>query len=130
MSKSVRVKFVSKNPIEPEHFTDLPNRHPELEFDLDPATRDYDWFVVYDDLPPRRGERFSLGRERLACPARNTILLTYEPSSIKHYGIDYAGQFAYVLTSHEPAMLSHAGRRYAPPVGKWYYGGSGGRDRS
>ena len=120
-----RIKFVSKNSIEPEHFTRLPNRHPEMEFILDPTTRAYDWFVVYDDLPRIRGERFSLGSESLACPPENTILLTYEPSSVKYYGDDYANQFAYVLTSHEPTMLSHAGRHDVPPVGKWYYGGVG-----
>ena len=120
-----RIKFVSKNSIEPEHFTRLPNRHPEMEFILDPTTRTYDWFVVYDDLPRIRGERFSLGSESLACPPENTILLTYEPSSVKYYGDDYANQFAYVLTSHEPTMLSHAGRHEVPPVGKWYYGGVG-----
>ena len=120
-----RIKFVSKNSIEPGHFSRLPNRHPEMEFILDPTTRAYDWFVVYDDLPRARRERFSLGSESLACPPENTILLTYEPSSVKYYGDDYANQFAYVLTSHEPTMLSHAARHDAPPVGKWYYGGVG-----
>ena len=122
MSKKIRIKFVSKNPIEHAHFTELPNRHPEMEFVLDPAARDYDWFVVYDDLPRSRGERFPVARETLACPARNTILMTYEPSSVKFYGDDYANQFAHVLTSHEPDVLSHAGRHDAPPVGKWFYG--------
>lgn len=123
MSKKIRIKFVSKNLVEHGHFTRLPNRHPEMEFVLDPMTRNYDWFVVYDDLPKNRGERFSLGSETLACPPENTILLTYEPSTVKVYGGDYADQFAYVLTSHEPAALHHRGRRDAPPVGKWYYGG-------
>ena len=122
MSKKIRIKFVSKNPIEHAHFTELPNRHPEMEFVLDPGARDYDWFVVYDDLPRSRGERFPVSREPLACPARNTILMTYEPSSVKFYGDDYTNQFAHVLTSHEPDVLSHAGRHDAPPVGKWIYG--------
>lgn len=117
-----RIKFVSKNSIEHEHFTRLPNRHPEMEFILDPTIRAYDWFVVYDDLPRIRGERFPLGSETLACPPENTILLTYEPSSVKYYGDDYTSQFGHVLTSHEPARLSHAARHDAPPVGKWYYG--------
>ena len=123
MSNRIRVKLVSKNPIERAHFTDLPNRYPELEFVLDPTERSYDWFVVYDDLPSSRGERFPVNREVLSCPGQNTILMTYEPSSVKFYGDDYTSQFTYVLTSHEPAMLPHAGRHEAPPVGKWYYGG-------
>ena len=122
MSKKIRIKFVSKNPIEHAQFTDLPNRHPDMEFVLNPAARDYDWFVVYDDLPRSRSERFPVARETLACPARNTILMTYEPSSVKFYGDDYTNQFAHVLTSHEPDMLPHAGRHDAPPVGKWLYG--------
>ena len=122
MSRKIRIKFVSKNPIEHAHFTELPNRHPEMEFILDPSVRSYDWFVVYDDLPRNRGERFPLGSETLACPPENTILLTYEPSSVKFYGDDYTNQFSHVLTSHEPAMLSHTARHDAPPVGKWYYG--------
>ena len=122
MSRKIRIKFVSKNPIEYAHFTRLPNRYPEMEFILDPAAREYDWFVVYDDLPRHRDERFPLGIETLACPAENTVLLTYEPSSVKFYGRDYVNQFAYVLTSHDPEMLPHAGRHDAPPVGKWYYG--------
>ena len=122
MSRKIRIKFVSKNPIEHAHFTKLPNRHPAMEFILDPTTRAYDWFVVYDDLPKSRDERISLASEVLACPPENTILLTYEPSSVKHYGGDYVDQFAYVLTSHDAAALSHAGRHDAPPVGKWYYG--------
>ena len=122
MPKKVRIKFVSKNPIEHAHFTELPNRHPELKFVLDPLTRDYDWFVVYDDLPKSRNERFPLNSEVLACAPENTILLTYEPSTVKYYGDDYVNQFAHVLTSQEAEVLSHAGRHDAPPVGKWYYG--------
>ena len=123
MPKKIRIKFVSKNPVEHAHFTDLPNRHPDLEFVLDPLARDYDWFVVYDDLPKSRNERFPMSREVLACPPENTILLTYEPSTVKYYGDDYVGQFAHVLTSHEAEALSHPGRHDASPVGKWYYGG-------
>ena len=122
MSSNIRIKFVSRYPIEHAHFTRLPNRHPDLEFILDATARDYDWFVVYGDLPRSGDERFPLSSETLACPAQNTILLTYEPSSVKFYGYDYTDQFGYVLTSQEPAALSHAGRRDAPPVGKWLYG--------
>ncbi|PJK27622.1 hypothetical protein [Minwuia thermotolerans] len=123
MSRSVRIKIVAKNRLEPAHFTDLPRRYPGHEFVLDPAARDYDWFVVYDDLPRRSGEKLSLNREVLACPPSNTILMTYEPSSIRYYGPDYLAQFAHVLTSHEPSALAHPGRRDMPPVGIWYYGG-------
>ena len=123
MSRKIRVKFVSKHSIEHAHFTRLPNRHPDIKFILDATDRDYDWFVVYGDLPRSGDERFSLSSESLSCPVQNTILLTYEPSSIKFYGDDFVDQFGYVLTSQEPAALPHAERHDAPPVGKWYYGG-------
>ena len=118
----IRVKVVSKNGVNRAHFMELPNRHPELRFVFDLQTPDYDWFVVYDDLPSRHSERLTLGSETLACPPENTILLTYEPSAVKFYGEDYVNQFAHVLTSQEPEMLPHAGRRDAPPVGVWKYG--------
>lgn len=123
MSPKIRIKIVAKNRLEPAQFIGLPCRYPDLEFVLDPAARDYDWFVVYDELPRRGGEKLSLNEEVLACPASNTILLTYEPSSIRYYGRDYTAQFAHVLTSHEPATLDHPGRHDMPPVGVWYYGG-------
>ena len=123
MLRKLRIKFVSKYSIDHAHFTRLPNRHSNMEFVPDATARNYDWFVVYGDLPRSRDERFPLSSEKLACPARNTILLTYEPSSVKFYGDDFVNQFGYVLTSHEPATLSHADRHDAPPVGVWLYGG-------
>ena len=42
----------------------------------DPACRDYDWLVVFDDLAEV---------ETLACPRERTILATWEPVSIKNY---------------------------------------------
>ena len=124
MSTKIRIKFVSKYLIDHAHFTALPNRHPNMEFILDATARNYDWFVVYGDLPRSRDERFPLSSEVLACPAQNTILLTYEPSSVKFYGDDFVDQFGYVLTSQEPASLSHTERHEAPPVGIWLYGGA------
>ncbi|MEC8882792.1 MAG: glycosyltransferase family 10 [Pseudomonadota bacterium] len=88
-------------------------------FDDDSA---YDWMVVYDDLPSISGESLSLSSELISCDPSRTILLTYEPSSIKFYGYDYVRQFAHVLTSHEVACLSHPNRHDVPPVGLWYYG--------
>jgi hypothetical protein len=122
MENKIRIKFVSKNGIKPFHFLQLKTRYPNLEFCLDVEDQSYDWFVVYDDLPATNGERFSAARELLACPAENTILLTYEPSSIKVYGDDYTRQFRYILTSHDADRLKHPGRLDYPPVGYWYYG--------
>lgn len=122
MSKPIIVKFVTKNQFDKSHFTILPNRHPDIQVTCDKTARKYDWYVVYDDLPRKGTERLSLNKEELACPPENTILITYEPSSIKFYGKDYADQFEYVLTAHEPEQLIHPGRVNVPPVGRWYYG--------
>ena len=122
MEEKIRVKFISKNVIPHDHFLDLPNRHNNLEFVFDLEATDYEWLVVYDDFPSSGKERLSLNSETLHCPPDQTILITYEPSSVKFYGQDYMNQYGYVLTSHEQSELQHPGRRDVPPVGIWYYG--------
>jgi len=82
-------------------------------FILDPDARDYDWLVVYEDAPRP---------EDLACPARHTLLVTTEPSSIKTYGSPYLNQFGTVLTSQEPWALRHRDRVHGQPALKWFYG--------
>lgn len=122
MSKPVKIKFVTKNRFDQGHFTLLPNKYPNHEYLFDPEEKDYDWFVVYDDLPRQGDEKLPLRTESLSCPKANTILITYEPSSIKYYGQDYINQFAHVFTSHEADKLKHPSRHEVPPVGRWYYG--------
>ena len=119
MSQKIRVKLLSRIRFE---VADLPNRYPQLEFCFDPAERDYDWLVIYDDLPKQGTERFSVAQEELACSPENTILITYEPSSIRYYGDQYLSQFRYILTSHEAEHIRHPGRIDCPPIGVWYYG--------
>ncbi|MBR4108490.1 MAG: glycosyltransferase family 1 protein [Akkermansia sp.] len=72
-----------------------------IEFVCDPACRDYDWLVVYDELPSRHQ------KELLACPPEHTILVTQEPPCIKIYSRVYTRQFQYVLTTHDRAILPH-----------------------
>ncbi len=73
----------------------------DLEFVTDSGCRDYDWLVVYDELP--RKQAF----EELACPPGHTILVTQEPASIKLYNPAYTEQFNYVLTTQDPTVLRH-----------------------
>ena len=122
MANKIRVKFLSKNGIKAFHFETLAHGYPEIDYVFNVAARDYDWLVVYDDLPAKEDERFSQAEEALACPPENTILITYEPSSIKIYSDDYTRQYGYVLTSQEAEHLPHPGRVDCPPVGYWYYG--------
>jgi len=91
------------------------------EFIFDRHCRDYDWLVVYDDLPSVRGERHSLWEEELACPRENTLLTTYEPSTIKVYGSRFLSQFGWVLTSQEPWVIRHPGAIFHQPAMVWYY---------
>jgi hypothetical protein len=119
MSKSIRVKLLSRVRFD---VGKLPNSYPELEFCFGADDRDYDWLVIYDDLPKQGDERFSVAQEELACSADKTILITFEPSSIRYYGDQYLDQFRYVLTSHEPEYLKHRGRIDCPPIGVWFYG--------
>ena len=124
MTAKLRVKIISKNTIAGFQLFDLPQFFADkLVFVTDRQARDYDWLVVYDDLPLRGDERLSLGEEILACPRANTALITYEPSSLKFYGDDYIKQYGLVLTSQGVDYLAHAGRRDMPPVGFWFYGG-------
>ena len=125
----LRVKFIARVKLPDGNVGDnferrFPNREPawgECRFIFDRGCRDYDWLVVYDDLPRDKPE------EQLACPRENTLLITGEPSSITRYGPRYLRQFGHVLTSQEPEALDHPGviRRQAGLL--WYYGGTGDR---
>jgi hypothetical protein len=87
------------------------------EFLFDPAAREYDWLVVYNDLPDVCGHE-----ERLACPGRHTILTTTEPSTIKAYGNAFTAQFGHVLTSQADWALPHPSRIFSQPALQWFYG--------
>ncbi len=120
----LRVKVMTKIPRQLLR-RQLPDAGPvwgECRFLLDPEARRYDWLVVIEDLPPRRGERFSLRVERLACPPEHTLLVTTEPSCVKAYGTAFARQFAAVLTSQEPWALPHPDRIYSQSGLVWLYG--------
>lgn len=97
-------------------------REQNIEFVFDADARDYDWLLVYDDLPTANGERHSQRIEPLSCAQENTVLITTEPSSIKIYGDCYTRQFATVITSQEPWALQHPHRIYSQASTRWFYG--------
>ena len=80
------------------------------EFVYDPACEDYDWLVVFDEMP--------VEREVLRCPRERTILCTWEPVSIKSYSRTYTRQFGHLLTNRPPEAERHPhyhlGRGYFP----------------
>lgn len=103
----------------------LPGDIPEwgkCHFSFDPEDTNYDWLVVYDDLPARHGEARKNRHEELACPASHTLLTTSEPSSIKHFGNTYVSQFGCVITSQEAWALPHPDRIFSQAGLHWFYG--------
>lgn len=90
-------------------------------FIYDALCRDYDWLVVYDEMPSK-GEFSMWEAEELACPREQTILITVEPPSIKLYPRCYTSQFGYVLTTHSPDELPHPGRMYGEGCLDWCAG--------
>lgn len=126
----IRVKFLAKACR--EHNRDswlgrFPGGRPRwgrCEFLFDPDAREYDWLVVYDDLPTERGRDV----EPLACPREHTLLITAEPSSVKVYGSHFTRQFGWVVTSQEPWALPHPRAIRCQPGLIWYYGATGHGD--
>ncbi len=124
--KNIRVKFISRVTLPDmnigrDFLRRFPNRIPTLgncDYVFDRDCRDYDWLVVYDDLPR------NTPLEKLGCRRENTMLITGEPSSITHYGKAYLSQFGHLLTSQEPWAVKHPSLIYRQPGLLWYYGGN------
>lgn len=72
---------------------------PGYVFTQDRDCRDYDWLLVFDEMP--------IDKEELACPRERTILATWEPVSIKSYSRAYTRQFGHLLTNRPPEAESH-----------------------
>ena len=126
----LRVKFLSKaasvNPTN-KLSRHLPNGEfqlGEIEWIFQQDSPQYDWLVVYDDLPSLHGEKNTLWEEKLACPRENTLLITAEPSTIKVYGKAFLAQFGHVLTSQEPWAIPHPNPIFSQCGLLWFYGKS------
>jgi hypothetical protein len=129
------VKFIAKGL--PREFNDksrysrqLPGHNSQwgkCRFLFDPYAQEYDWLVVYQDLPR---ELTSQSVEKLHCPREKTILITGEPSSITVYGSYYLRQFGFIITSQEPWAIKHPNAIFTQPGLIWYYGSPRIRDKS
>lgn len=91
------------------------------QFIFDYSCREYDWLLVYDELPKNSGSIVN-EVEPLACPKEHTILVTQEPPSIKIYPKCYTSQFEYVLTTLTPEQLPHPNRAYGEGCLYWCAG--------
>lgn len=121
----IKVKFLWTHETQ-QWLRQFPHGRPvwgNCSFSFDADERDYDWLVVYNDLPPGHQE------EKLACPAGHTLLVTTEPESIKHYGHGFVSQFGAVLTSQSSRALPHPDRIFSQPALQWFYGRSFRDDR-
>ena len=123
---SIKVKVMSRGlkrgrPID-GFLRQFPGNRPQWGnclFDFDVDSRDYDWLVVYHDLPKGEG---LFNEEKLACPRERTMLITCEPSSITVFGSDYLRQFGHILTFQEPWAIRHPSVIFHHPGLVWYYG--------
>jgi hypothetical protein len=128
LENPIRVKFVNRgqtksDPI--QWLRQFPNRIPKwgkCQFIFDQSERNYDWFVVDNDLPTQCGCKQSTALESLACSPEHTLFITREPSSVCTYGSPFLNQFRYVLTGHEDWALKHRGKIHSQPALRWYYG--------
>ncbi len=121
--RNIRVKFITKD--ETRGFIrQLPANRTwkNCEYLFEHDEDNYNWVVVYDDLPSKRAGQTSLSEKPLNCPEKHTILVTMEPSNIKTYGRVFVEQFGYILTSQEPWALRHPRRIYSQPALRWFYG--------
>jgi hypothetical protein len=121
---SIRVKLISR--CHPSIWLrQLPTDNPtwgNCTFVFDLEEQNYDWLVVYDELPRKQDATTHPGVETLACAQRNTLLVTSEPSTIKSYHKKYTGQFGWILTSQAEWALPHPDRIHSQPALRWFYG--------
>lgn len=88
-------------------------------FIYDPTCTEYDWLLVYDELPKNAGT-VKAETEVLSCSKEHTILVTVEPPSIKIYPRCYTSQFGHILTTHTPEQLRHHNHQYGEGCLYWF----------
>lgn len=123
---NIKVKFMHRGLRRGRSFAGLLRQFPgsipqwgSCLFDFDVDCLDYDWLVVYHDLP--RSDTF-FTEEKLQCPREKTMLVTGEPSTITVFGTDYLRQFGCILTFQEPWAMKHPNVIFHHPGLIWYYG--------
>ena len=123
---TIKVKFMQRGLRKGEtadgYIRQFPRSFPQWGnciFDFDVDCTDYDWLVVYHDIP--RGDGL-FTHEKLRCSRERTMLVTGEPSSITVFGRDYLRQFGCILTFQEPWAMKHPNVIYTHPGLMWFYG--------
>lgn len=121
------IKILTKNKL----FSKEPYEYlPGYTFVQDSACEKYDWLVVFDE-PPLRAEGTYTGEfEPLRCPREHTMLLTWEPVSIKNYCSEYVRQFGHLLTNRPREAENHPNYHRGLGYFPWYNGRSYEENRS
>lgn len=94
----------------------------DCEFIQDASCREYDWLLVYDDMPRRNMGSVVKECEVLACAPEQTVFVTAEPPTIKIYPRVFTRQFGYVLTTHKACYLPHRNHRIGHGCLHWCAG--------
>ncbi len=85
------------------------------KFVFDKEVKEYNWLVVYNNLPRHN-------KEELQCSRDNTLLITLEPEVIQIYNKQYTDQFNHISTSQSDEYLQHPNKHYSLQAYKWWYG--------
>ncbi len=123
--RQITVKIISRIPQTQwlRYFPDLERMEVGgCRFTFGEGDRDYDWVVVYNDLPKGYNSLGRFGSEKLACSQDNTLLVVAEPETVKQYHKAFSRQFSHILTSQTKEALPHPGRIYSQPALIWFYG--------
>lgn len=119
--RRIRVKVLTKSYAdEPPQETAVP--WGRCDYIWNNFCTDYDWLIVYDEVPKGNSGTVSRGIEPLECPPENTVLVTVEPPDIKIYGTPYTDQFEYVLTTQPPEIIRHRNFMYGEGCLLPFYG--------
>lgn len=128
-SEQIRVKFLTAGPAA-LWLHQMPDNRPlwgKCRFIFDQDATDYDWLVVYDDVPVKQGLTKNTTFEEHPGGREKSLLVTTEPCSIKYYGQPFVEQFGCVLTSQDANALRHRERIFSQPALQWFYGVGTGR---
>ncbi len=108
----MKIKIVTKNNL----FASAPFEYaPGYIFTAEPACKDYDWLVVFDDLAED---------ETVICLKERTVLATWEPVNIKNYCKAFTHQFGHLLTNRPASAQKHPHYHLAKGYFPWFNGRS------
>ena len=114
---AVKIKLLAKFSSAHDHgYRPVPG-WPGYEYSRSTSARDYDWLVVYDEMPQKSSGSVIRGKEPLECSPDHTILVTQEPGSVKSYGRAFVHQFGHYLTTREYELEEHPNYH----LGRGYY---------